>query len=92
MSLDYPNRADWLAVRRTPRNFFVGTTIWGRGTFAAGRNKQKRKAREEWQFNRRNELAKYAFGFRASRPSKHALSSKRTLMLSDRRLRQCGQA
>lgn len=43
MSLDYPNRKDWLAVRYTPR-MLTGRTVWNRGTFNEGRNAEKRHA------------------------------------------------
>lgn len=46
MSLDYPNRKDWLAVRNTPRSIagcVFGNVLFNKGTFNDGRNKQKRR-------------------------------------------------
>lgn len=47
MSLDYPDRAKWLARRNTPKNLWrkLGRVVWNRGTKVYGIKRMKREAR-----------------------------------------------
>lgn len=80
MSLDYPNRKKWLAVREfsLPRVRQVRVS----GTFDAGRNQAKRIARADQAERRSKHIV--PFGVKP----KVNLSHMMTVMLSDRRLRQ----
>lgn len=74
MSLDYPNRADWLAVRAikpSPPRY-----VWTEGTYAPGRNKDKRKVRARNAVERQQAVARFAEG-RCKAP-KHRFSSRPT--------------
>lgn len=62
MSLDYPNRADWLAVRSTPKHLPIVRVIctnadthsvFGKGTFNVGMRKIKADKYEAKQARRR---------------------------------------
>jgi hypothetical protein len=79
MSLDFPNRKDWLARRYTPRS--VNGAVFGRtlqapdkGTFTAGRNAQKRRCGKGWELVGRGRYKRN--------------THLRMTALSDRRLRQ----
>lgn len=66
MSLDYPDRAVWLAKRDTPRGRTYGLMLWTKGTYSAGRTKIKnalyarrqavKKARRKAKLLKRAEL------------------------------------
>jgi hypothetical protein len=73
MSLDYPNRNDWLAVRnaqKAPRRVRYFHGALRTSTFNAGRNAEKRKAAKSavWRIK--------------------GMNTQRVVMLADRRLRQ----
>lgn len=55
MSLDYPNRNDWLAKRYTPRVVRAERLVWSSGTFNVGRTKHKVRI---WNAKRRERAAK----------------------------------
>lgn len=90
MSLDFPNRKDWLAVRHTNRHSlvveFASTVVFSKGTFNAGRNAEKRKAGKKGakQFalvmDRDNKVV--------SMSSAKVNSTERMNLLANRRLRQ----
>lgn len=49
MSVDYPNRAVWLAKRFTPSRVVTGVVLWARGTYSAGRTQAKARLWERRQ-------------------------------------------
>lgn len=72
MSLDFPNRDDWLARRATPAKVVTGTPLFNpavQSTYSPGRNKlkryvgigkQRRKARKAMQREARAKEAENA--------------------------------
>lgn len=68
-----------------------GRRIHSGGTFNAGRNEQKRRAREQQALSRQHAVNEYLWGYKKFRPAKTNCGAV-VKMLSDRRLRQRGVA
>lgn len=84
MSIDYPNREDWLAKRFTPHKL-QARKLSIKGEFVAGRNKAKRLAREAARSARAMAVATNAG---QQKIAKHHFVEPLIVVLSDRRLRQ----
>jgi hypothetical protein len=69
-----------------------GRVVHSSGTFNAGRNAEKRKARAENRAMRKHLVDAYLAGNLPVRPAKRKYSPKLIEMLANRRLRQRGHA